>query len=147
MTAISSAKELLEHGELVDVRFLSLSADLLDEPRPDFEDDDVEQSIQVQYGNGESVIEVRSEATVRTRVADYRVVAATQFRINDGIEFTEEAVAEFAEKVGAMAVYPYLREAVSSLTLRLREAPVTMPLMRQARLVPTEVDLSAESQV
>ena len=135
MTKVTNAKDLLPLGDLVDVRYVDLSAKTLDEPRGDYEADDVQQDIEVRFGHTERVIEVQVKASVRSRIADYEVTAATQFHVQEGVTFTEEVVAEFAEKVGAMAIYPYLREAVQSLTTRLHEAPITMPLMRQTSLV------------
>ncbi len=145
MSKIETAAELLPEGELVDVRFLELSGVIRSEPRENFESNDVEQSLTVMVGTGPRVVEVRVEATVGTLTADYRVVAATQFKITSEAEFTEEAAGEFAERVGVMAVYPYLREAVQSMSARLREEPpVTMPLMRQASLTKFEPDSAAE---
>lgn len=145
MTTIKTARDLLPLGELVDVRYIKLSAETLDEPREGFGDDDVEQSMQVQFGYVDRVIEVRVEATVKTRIAEYDVIAATQFHVEkDGVTVPDNVVAEFAEAVGVMAVYPYIREAVQSLTTRLHESPVTMPLMRQAKLGKTDEKATAE---
>jgi hypothetical protein len=138
VTTVASAQELLQHGDLVDVRFLRLSAESLPAPREGFEPDDVEQTIRVQFGTEDHAIEVRVAATVRTRLGDFEATGATQFHVEDDVEYGEEVVAEFAEKVGVMAVYPYLREVIQSMTTRLHEAPVTMPLMRQATLKKIE---------
>jgi hypothetical protein len=147
MTPIQSAQELLIHGELVDVRYHSLSAVTLDEPRESFESDDVEQTVEVQFGSADRVIEVRANVLVKTRIAEYSVTGVTQFHVEDGVDYSDEAAAEFAEKVGVMAIYPYLREAIQSLTTRLHESPVTMPLMRQSVLVANEADaVLADSQ-
>lgn len=145
MSKIESARDLLPLGELVDVRYIKLSAETLDEPREGFGDDDVEQKLKVQFGVIDRVIEVRVEATVMTRIAEYDVIAATQFHIeSEGLTIPDEVVEEFAEKVGVMAVYPYIREAVQSLTTRLHESPVTMPLMRQTKLAKSDTEPASD---
>lgn len=138
MTVISSAEELLPHGDLVDVRFLKFSAEALDEPRPNFEDGDIEQTMQVVVGGSETAIEVRVDLTLLTATATYEVLAATQFHYAEGLEVSAEVAGEFAEKVGVMAVYPYLREAIQDFSGRLRNGPITIALMRQTKLTPAD---------
>lgn len=129
MINATSGEELLALGEIVDVRFLEFSAALRDEEREDLESDDVEQSLNVMVGIGESRIEVRLEIKLQTRTATYSGTAATQFKFDDELEVTEEIARDFAERAGIMAIYPYLRELIQSSSLRLRES-VTLPLLR-----------------
>jgi len=127
--------ELLQLGELVDVRFIEFSATLRDEPRDDLESDDLENSMQVMVGGEEGVLEIRVRIEAATAEANYVVVAATQFHFDaTEVTVTEDLGREFAEKVGVMALYPYVREAIQSMSTRLRQTVVTLPLMRTGQV-------------
>ena len=124
-------RELLAIGELVDVRFLSFRADLRGELREDIKPDELESSMQVQVGRQPGVLEIRIDFDAITTAADYSVVAATQFHFDEEQpEVSEELGRAFAEKVGVMAVYPYVREALQSMSMRLRQDAITLPLLR-----------------
>jgi len=135
LTEPMTAAELLAMGELVDVRFLEFSAGLREEPRDDLESDDVEHGMNIMVGDSEGVLEVRARFTVDTAEAEYLVVAATQFHYDAAqVRMTEALGREFAEKVGVMALYPYVREAIQSMSTRLRQEVITLPLMRTGQV-------------
>jgi hypothetical protein len=136
---VVDAAELLGLGELVDVRFLEFSASLLDAPREDFEPDDVHQSMDIMLGVSQGAIEVRVTMHVATKVATFAGVAATQFRHNPDVSVTPQVAQEFAERVGVMSVYPYLRELVQSSSTRLRVDALTLPLLRPENVQLSEV--------
>lgn len=139
MPEVADAAELLGLGDLVDVRFLEFAARLLDEPREDFEDDDVQQSMDVMLGVSEGAIEVRVTMRVETKVAHFSGVAATQFRHDPRVSVSPQVAQEFAERVGVMSVYPYLRELVQTSSTRLRVDSVTLPLLRPGNVQLSEV--------
>lgn len=140
MIKVESAKELLEVGEIVDVRFFKFSAAIREEPREDLESDDVVQNLNVLVGTSEKAIELRLEISIDTRTAEYSGTAAMQFKFQEEVEFEEEVGKEFAERVGVMAVYPYLRELIQTSSVRLREDVVTIPLLRAGQTSLTRSD-------
>lgn len=124
-------KEFLAMGELSDVRFLATHAEVHDDPNEELDEDTFTQDLLVRIGHLTGALEVRVELKVDAQFASYRVVAATQFHYQPlELEVPEELSRAFAEKVGVMAVYPYLREAINSLSTRHRQPPVTIPLLR-----------------
>ena len=128
-----SLQDVVNAGELVDVRILSFSGGLADR-RDDLEEDDVEQDLQAMVGQRPGIIEVRVHATIRVRNAEYTVQAATQLHHDSGLEISEDLARDFAERVGVMAIYPYVREAVQSACTRLRQRVVVLPLLRAGEL-------------
>lgn len=130
---VADAAELLGLGELVDVRILEFSATLAEDDRSDLDDEDVEHTLQVKISVRSGVLEAHLKADVRTKTADYSGVAATQFHFSSDIELSQEVAREFTERVAVMALYPYVRELVSDMSVKLRQAPVTLPLMRSGQ--------------
>lgn len=130
MTEFVSAAELLECGELVDIRVLRFSAGLREEIREDLEDDDVLQQLDVSLGSGKNTIEVRVRAKLDTRGAEYSAEVAMQYSYESDSEPTEEVIREFAERAGLAAVYPYVRELMQTNSMRLRQESITMPFLR-----------------
>ena len=138
-----SLQDVLNAGELVDVRILTFSGKMV-ERRDDLEEDDVEQDLQAMVGQRPGIIEVRVHATIRVRSAEYSVEAATQLHHDPDLEVSEDLAREFAEKVGVMALYPYVREAVQSACTRLRQRVVVLPLLRAGELLLTQKDVDSE---
>lgn len=136
---ITDARGLLAVGELSGIRVHGFSAERIAGATPPPDSEDAEQSIQVQIGQNPGLIEVRVRLELKTTAARYQVDAASQFRFSEEHEVSEEIAREFAEGVGVMAVYPYLREFVQSSSARLSLPPITLPLLRQG-----EVNLSPE---
>lgn len=140
MAAVEDARELLGLGELVDVRVLRFSGSLRDEPDTELDEDAVNTSVQVNIVNRPGVLQVTMDMGARTRGAEYAVLGATQFHYDGSFEVSEEVARSFAEGVGVMAIYPYLREALQSFSTRLTQSPITLPLLRQG-----QVDLASEA--
>lgn len=134
MTEDLSIETLLEHGELVDVRTLAFSCAVLEEPNEELDDEHMERSTQVMVGVGEAAVEIRLDVSVRTGAAEYSVVVATQFHHDLGIEIPEPLGRELAEKVGAMAIWPYVRQAIQDFSTALRQETIVLPLLRQGEL-------------
>lgn len=132
-----TVEELLAAGELADIRFLELTGTLREDTREELDEEAIESSMSVKIGVQEGVIETRVRIEVATRGAEYAITAAAQFHFQPSdLEISESLGREFAEKVGVMAIYPYLRESLQTLAARLREPGLTLPLMRTG-----EVDL------
>jgi hypothetical protein len=142
MTSITGAGELLAAGELTGIRVHGFSAERVAGATAASDSEEAEQAIQVQIGQKPGLIEVRVRLDLKTTAARYQVDAASQFRFPEEHEVSEDVAREFAEAVGVMSVYPYLREFVQSSSARLSLPPVTLPLLRQGEvdLTPDEVD-------
>ncbi|NHA68223.1 hypothetical protein [Phycicoccus flavus] len=89
------------------------------------EDEGQQIGIQIQERHSETRIEVRCVLHGETRDARYVIDAAAQYEVEAPVVISPEVVEAFVERVGIMAVYPYLREALQSAAAKLRlDAPV-----------------------
>lgn len=125
---ISTVKELIANGAISDVRFLRMNAELRDEPDESFSDDDVHQSMQLNFRSLEDTIEFRLVSRVQTRHCEYEVIAATQVAA-PGFEIDDAIAEEFTSRIGFTVVYPYIREAIQTASARLRVENVVIPLV------------------
>lgn len=85
-------------------------------------------SISVQ-GN-EAWFETRAKMIVQTEDADLVAQAGAIFTFTEPLDVAEAVAAEFVEKVGVMAVFPFLREQIYTTASRLGVAPPVIGLLR-----------------
>jgi len=84
-----------------------------------------EQDLGYMHRVSEEQLESRFQFTVRTADAKLRADIAVRYDFDQPLAPTEAVLLEFAERVGVMAAFPFLREAIFSLATRLGvEAPV-----------------------
>ncbi len=115
--------DLVDHAELVDVRFYEVAALRKDSDEGRF-------SIQVISRIELAEMEIRCLAAVDGGGAQYKVDAGAVFSLDPPGVVVPEIAREFAEKVGVMAVYPYVRSAVNDLGSQLGADRPTLPLLR-----------------
>lgn len=147
---IEDVAQLAGMVELRDVVFFQVHAERLesvDDGTPDEAEPEI--AIQIQERHSETRIEVRCILMGRTGDARYVIDAAAQYETEIPVELNPDVVEAFVERVGVMAVYPYLREALQSAAAKLRlEAPV-LGLLRPGGVKLTAEDprlLSAEDE-
>lgn len=126
--AVASIEELVQLTELDDIVYFELwaarDAALGELTEPDLH------PIKISERHDDERIEVRCMVEVEAPSVRYRVDAAAQFLLAEAVQIDEEIVQEFVERVGVMAVYPYLREGVHDLASRLRLEPPILTLLR-----------------
>ncbi|MGV9953865.1 hypothetical protein ACWDU0_18510 [Streptomyces cellulosae] len=119
----SSLAELVSKVEVRDISFLELHGRRVDANASD-EDDrerdaDGSPSMQVWYRSGEDHIGVRCRLDLRTPDAHFVADAAAEFSVDGPLPQDEQVRSSFTERVGVPVVYPYLRDAVQNLALKL----------------------------
>jgi len=132
--AVGDVQSLLGIVELRDIVFYEVSARRLPEPI----DDEAGISLEVRVGFDERRVEVRLRGAHRSPLAEILVEAACLFEAAEAFIADPVVVQEFAEKVGVMAVYPYVREALTELAVKIRVPAPVMGLLRagQVQLTP-----------
>lgn len=117
--------------ELRDIVFFQVHAERLNSTPKGAADGEVQNEpsqrigIQIQERHSETHIEVRCILEGETQDARYVIDAAAQYETETPVEINQDVVEAFVERVGVMAVYPYLREALQSAAAKLRlDAPV-----------------------
>lgn len=126
LPVIESAQQLLGLAELEDVVYYGMSAVRRDEEAPGKASD----SYALFVFHDELRLEVRCQATVDTDDAQFMVDAASRFLLSEPVSITEDARQEFVQKVGMLAVWPYIRETISANAAKLRLAPMQVRLLR-----------------
>jgi len=144
---ITDVRDLLELTELTDVQFFELAAKRKLPPQGphengsplsdsiDAEDSPVEILQQREIDAGEPIqillhadkerLVIRAVMAVDGPDAEYRIDAAIVYTLSEPSDVEEAVKVEFAERVGIMALYPFLREALYSMAARMRlEAPL-----------------------
>ncbi|MDR6862165.1 hypothetical protein [Phycicoccus sp. 3266] len=124
---IADARELLGHVTLRDILFYRVDAERLeDDAAPEGDErDEADTSFAIQERHGPEVMEVRCRLDWAARGGRYTIDAAAQYDFDEPLDLSAEVVREFVERVGVMAVYPFIREALHQAASRLRlDAPI-----------------------
>lgn len=124
----ANAAELLRYTELTEVRTYELrgrrvAAGEVSESTPDI-------AVKV----GETTLETRMRLEVTTESAVLFSDMAVVYSFSEPLELAKEVVREFVERVGIMAVYPFVREAVFATAARLAVTPPVLGLLHAGTL-------------
>jgi len=104
--------QLVELSEFRTYRLVGQRAATTDERQPS-------QSLSVLAGGDSTHIECRVRMLLATEHADLEADIGAVYTIAEPVALTSAVVAEFIERVGVMAVFPFLREAVFTTASRL----------------------------
>lgn len=138
---IESVEQLIELAELYEVVFHELVANR--EETPDAESlglppeelhapGSTDESAAVEFvtrGDGHR-LGVRCRLHARNAYASFQVDAEAIFTLPVPVSDRPEIIGQFIEQVGAPAVFPYIRAAVSALAAQLSVAASPLPLVR-----------------
>lgn len=116
---MSGVRRFLEEGDAPALKALSAS--------------DAQQFVsfsRVQVRGTDAGFDVRFHLDVALPEITGVIDVVTAYRLLEQVSLAPIAQQEFIEKVAAMAVWPFIREAVSDLIARLRATTVTLPLLR-----------------
>lgn len=123
-TEYSDVREVLDRSELTDVIIYELQANRIGEAvEPQY-------SLQVLTRLDGVEFEIRCKVEAQGQGGQYLADAGAVFTLESEGLIEEGTRREFAEKVGVMAVYPYLRSSVSQLAASLGLDRPVLPLLR-----------------
>lgn len=91
------------------------------------DDVDIEFSVRHEF----NLIGLRMAATVEREYGSVVVDVGVNYIFDVPFSISGEALAAFINRVAALALFPYLRESLASLTARVFGNAVVMPVMRQ----------------
>ncbi|MDZ7929042.1 MAG: hypothetical protein U5N21_02790 [Rhodococcus sp. (in: high G+C Gram-positive bacteria)] len=135
---VTDVGELLAACELSDIVFYEVSAlrmsetDSEPDKKPGFD-------MRIMTRIEPQRVEIRCRAQALGAGGQYVTDASSVFTMASPVEVDERVVREFAEKVGVMAVYPYIRESITQGGARLGLDRPILPLLRAG-----DVHLSAD---
>lgn len=133
--------DLARRVELEDVVYHTVSGRRREPPS---EDDHAEQTLQVSIGSDDSSFAIRCRVGLEAPDAVYEVDASIHYVTADALDADEAVLRGFAEHVGVMALYPYLRAAVHDLSIRLGVGRALMPIVRTGTIRLGDVESSPE---
>lgn len=137
---VSTIVDLVALVDLTGVRTFEFSGRLLDAPA----DAEIEerQDIQVHLRASPGDLQVRVRLTIQTDEAELVADCAAVFELkesdpNEQIEIDDDVKREFVERVGIMAVYPFLRESIFATAVRLQVAAPVLGLLKAGQFSMT----------
>jgi hypothetical protein len=139
-----SVSDIVAEADIVDVvyyevagRRRELSAgdrDVLEQPGGEPGSDDQAPSFEILLRSDDSRLEVRCRGTVVNVQGQLQVDVAVVYALPSASTVPEPLLREFAEKVGIMAVYPFLRESLVGIATKLRLPVPVLGILRQGSL-------------
>lgn len=96
--------------------------------------DAAEVSIAVQQRLDDTSFGIRLNADIRLNAGTITASVAGEYELLDHYRPTDRALQLFANEVGVMTVFPFLREAVSSLSARVFGRPLLLPTIERGQI-------------
>ena len=141
---VGDVAELASLVELRDIVYFKVHADRIEEGEAGLEGDPdtgarrPQVAISVHERHDETRMQVRCVLEAETADGRYVVDAAARYETESAVTFDEDVAREFVARVGVMAVYPYIREALHSAAAKLRLEPPVLGLLRPGGVSLTE---------
>lgn len=130
---VGSARDLLDVTTLADINYYQLVGERFSDDAPESTETDGPAPIQVLARSDDEHVEVRLRVEVRSADARFMADVGAAFELRERVEIPADVMQDFVERVGIMAAYPFVREAVHSLASRMRvEAPLLQLLQGNA---------------
>ena len=135
---IERVLELLNASELEDIQYHELSVKrkvLPDEQTSDEESEKGNFGVRPQFRLDGDSFGFRLVGEIESPVGDVRVAVASEYKLHeDAPELDSYLVRLFGNKVGIMALYPFLREAIATLTAKSYGTSLFVPLIQQGEV-------------
>ena len=129
---IESAQDLLAVVELDGIEVYEVSGRGVD--RGAVDDYEENYDIKVAVNVTPEFLKTRFNMTFNAAVGEYRVDLAVRYRIEEkGLTIPPAATVDFAERVGVMAAFPFLRENIYNIASRLGDPIPVLGLVRQGQ--------------
>lgn len=131
-SAVSDIQELVDLVSLQEIRFYEVGS------RAMASGDGTGEPPQVQVGYSQrtegSELEDRFRFVFKTDVAEYLIELAAIYHLSESRSVPEEIRVDFAERVGFMALFPFVREALVNGAARLGKRGPLLDFMRPGDL-------------
>lgn len=130
---------IVQSSNLIDVEYYELSARSLNAmppPEPRVEDDgkyDLNFGLKVAQDTEHETFIIRLRADVHTSSGACVVDLGAVYQLDESESLSDALLVEFANNVGAMALLPYVRERVQTLTAHLKH-PIILPTVQRGEL-------------
>jgi preprotein translocase subunit SecB len=126
---------LIEHSELRSIEHYEMSARRYDAPPADDAPDNGQVNIVVQQRSDADSFGVRLNAKIVIPLGEVEVSVAGEYALLNPAALTPRSLQLFANEVAVMTVFPYLREAVASITGRVFQQQLHLPMISRGQIV------------
>ncbi|MEW1921053.1 hypothetical protein [Pseudarthrobacter oxydans] len=138
IASLESAAEIVPHVSLQDISFLEESVRRADGgfegiKLSDGEDDAPTEFNLLVHKDLES-LRFRLSVHVATDRGEIRTDMAGHWKLDQEYDVSDAAALEFGNKVAVFALFPYVRESVHRLSLRVLQKPLLLPIIRQGEM-------------
>lgn len=139
----ADAADVVAHAELTDIRVYEVAARRTAEG-VDPEDVPTAEDFSVNARGTDEMFETRGRLYLRTPEAEFVVEVGAIHSLDEPIVLPPHVAAEFIQRVGIMALYPFMREQVFSAARRLGVQAPVLGLLRagEFKVEPTEEALA-----
>lgn len=126
-TIADDARALLALVDLSEVIVYEVAGRrMADDTRPE----ETRQTLNATAAGGSNWLETRCRLYVETHDADLVADFGVRYASSDPFEVSSAGVSDFVEKVGVMAVFPFLRESIQTTATRLGVPAPVLGLLR-----------------
>lgn len=136
---VADVQAVIAASELRSVEYYEMSAKRYDATQEPADAENGQLRIAVQQRSDSDSFGVRLNATLTLAIGEANVSVAGEYALTEDFALTTRAVQLFANEVGVMTVFPYLREAVASITGRVFNQPLHLQMISRGDIV-TEVE-------
>ena len=131
---VEAVQALIANSQLHGIHYFEVSAKQSEMPEDSESATDGQFSVVVQQRVDETAFGVRLNATAALPIGQASASVAGEYELLNGYSPSRRAVQLFANEVAVMTVFPYLREAVASVTGRVFGQPLHLPIVERGQI-------------
>lgn len=131
---VDALQALIASSSLSSIEYYEMAARRYEAPSEEDASDQGQLTIGVQQRRDDDSFGVRLNARIVVSVGEAEVSVAGEYALTDSSTLTPRALQLFASEVAVMTVFPYLREAMASLTGRVFHQPLHLPMVSRGEI-------------
>jgi len=131
---VAEVKEIIAGSQLRAIDFYEVSARRYDADATEEVPDEGTLSVEVQYRADDDGFGVRLRGTLNLPHGQAEALVAGEYDMPRDLQPRGRALQLFVNEVAVMTLYPYLREAVASITSKVFGQPFHLPLTERGDL-------------
>ena len=129
---IQAVRSLIDRSTLREIDFHEVSARKVAESKQrNPVEDNVDVSMQLQHHAGDKQFGILFSVNLQLFRGEIDVAVAAEYAVEDDETIDPHTVKAFGNEVAVMALFPYVRETVSTLTTKLWEKPFILPTIER----------------
>lgn len=132
---VIAVRDVISNSELDAVNYYEISARRIDGDIPPDEEVEGNLEVEIQQRIEDESFGVRLNAAATLPTGEAVAHVAAEYKLLNGIKPSRRTLQLFANEVAVMTVYPYVREAIASVTAKVFGKPLHVPIVERGQLV------------